>query len=207
MRGYFRHVFSRGLQRRIPQPKCGTVIGYSCGRNPKRPERSRIFGGKQGEELTSEEMKRIPVGGSLRCERERIHQKTGQRQWYQETLYHMDIEGREKFILIMADRTKERQDRERLDMALDIARSANEAKSSFLSNMSHDIRTPMNAIVGFAMLLERDMNQPGKVQEYARKITISSQHLLNLINDVLDMSKIESGKTTRIWRNSVSAGS
>ncbi len=148
------------------------------------------------EELTSEEMKRIPVGGSLRCERERIHQKTGQRQWYQETLYHMDIEGREKFILIMADRTKERQDRERLDMALDIARSANEAKSSFLSNMSHDIRTPMNAIVGFAMLLERDMNQPGKVQEYARKITISSQHLLNLINDVLDMSKIESGKTT-----------
>ena len=73
----------------------------------------------------------------------------------------MVIEGREKFILIMADRTKERQDRERLDMALDIARSANEAKSSFLSNMSHDIRTPMNAIVGFAMLLERDMNQPG----------------------------------------------
>ena len=83
-----------------------------------------------------------------------------------------------------------------LQQALDAARSANEAKSNFLSNMSHDIRTPMNAIVGFSLLLEKDADDGEKVREYTRKITASSHHLLSLINDVLDMSKIESGKTS-----------
>ena len=66
--------------------------------------------------------------------------------------------------------------------------------SAFLSNMSHDIRTPMNAIIGFSALLMRDADNPGKVREYTRKVIASSQHLLSLINDVLDISKIESGK-------------
>ncbi|MCI8549606.1 MAG: response regulator [Lachnospiraceae bacterium] len=85
--------------------------------------------------------------------------------------------------------------KETAEQAFQIAEEANRAKSSFLSNMSHDIRTPMNAIVGFAALLERDANNPGKVREYTRKITASSQHLLGLINDILDISKIEAGKT------------
>ena len=80
--------------------------------------------------------------------------------------------------------------------ALSQANRANEAKSAFLSNMSHDIRTPMNAIIGFTVLLAKDAENPGKVREYTRKITASSHHLLSLINDVLDMSKIESGKTS-----------
>lgn len=80
--------------------------------------------------------------------------------------------------------------------AFKIAEDANRAKSVFLSNMSHDIRTPMNAIIGFSTLLNRDAKKPDKVKEYAKKITLSSQHLLGLINDVLDMAKIESGKTT-----------
>lgn len=80
--------------------------------------------------------------------------------------------------------------------ALRIAEEANRSKSNFLSNMSHDIRTPMNAIVGFSALLSRDAENPEKVREYTKKITSSSQHLLGLINDVLDMSKIEAGKTT-----------
>ena len=79
--------------------------------------------------------------------------------------------------------------------ALQIAKDANQSKSRFLSNMSHDIRTPMNAIVGFASLLSKEAENPGKVREYADKIETSSQHLLDLINDVLDMSRIESGKT------------
>ena len=62
--------------------------------------------------------------------------------------------------------------------------------------MSHDIRTPMNAIVGFSQLMLRHYKNPDKVRNYAEKIVVSSQHLLSLINDVLDMSKIESGKTT-----------
>ena len=86
--------------------------------------------------------------------------------------------------------------KETAEQAFQIAEEANRAKSSFLSNMSHDIRTPMNAIVGFAALLARDAENPDKVREYTRKITSSSQHLLGLINDVLDISKIEAGKTT-----------
>ena len=73
------------------------------------------------------------------------------------------------------------------------AKSANKAKSDFLSNMSHDIRTPMNAIVGMTKLIEHEKNDPDKLDIYLEKIQISSQHLLSLINDVLDMSKIESG--------------
>ena len=86
--------------------------------------------------------------------------------------------------------------KETAEQAFQIAEEANRAKSSFLSNMSHDIRTPMNAIVGFAALLARDAENPDKVREYTKKITASSQHLLGLINDVLDISKIEAGKTT-----------
>lgn len=78
--------------------------------------------------------------------------------------------------------------------ALQAAQIANRSKTIFLSNMSHDIRTPMNAILGFTTLLAKDADNPAKVREYTRKITASGQHLLGLINDVLDVSKIESGK-------------
>ena len=86
--------------------------------------------------------------------------------------------------------------KETAEQAFQIAEEANKAKSSFLSNMSHDIRTPMNAIVGFATLMARDVANTEKVREYTKKITASSQHLLGLINDILDISKIEAGKTT-----------
>ncbi len=79
--------------------------------------------------------------------------------------------------------------------ALQTAENANKAKTDFLSNMSHDIRTPMNAIIGITSLIRHDAGNKDKVIEYADKIDISSQHLLGIINDVLDMSKIEAGKT------------
>ncbi len=91
---------------------------------------------------------------------------------------------------------KELQSQALLKEALSAAEDANRAKSDFLSNMSHDIRTPMNAVIGFSTLLERNADSPEKVKEYTRKIKASGQHLLGLINDVLDMSKIESGKIT-----------
>ena len=79
--------------------------------------------------------------------------------------------------------------------ALQTAENVNKAKTDFLSNMSHDIRTPMNAIIGITSLIRHDAGNKAKVIEYADKIDISSQHLLGIINDVLDMSKIEAGKT------------
>ena len=76
------------------------------------------------------------------------------------------------------------------------AERANTAKSTFLSSMSHDLRTPMNSIVGLCTLLKRDANNPKKVEDLTQKLSSSSQHLLSLINDILDLSKIESGKVS-----------
>ena len=97
-----------------------------------------------------------------------------------ETERKMDVELRER--------------QEQLSLALAAAQQANRAKTMFLNNMSHDIRTPMNAIIGFTSLAASSIDKPEKIKEYLKKITISSEHLLSLINDVLDMSRIESGK-------------
>ena len=83
-----------------------------------------------------------------------------------------------------------------LEKARQTALEANKAKSEFLANMSHDIRTPMNAIVGMTAIATAHIDDQEQVQNCLRKITLSSKHLLGLINDVLDMSKIESGKLT-----------
>ena len=85
---------------------------------------------------------------------------------------------------------------EALKAALDRAEAATQAKSEFLSNMSHDIRTPMNAVMGFTALLAKEPDNGVKVREYTRKISAASNHLLGLINDILDISKIESGKVS-----------
>mgnify|MGYP002519194484 FL=1 len=97
-------------------------------------------------------------------------------------------------ILIGMALTKEYQQRELLVDALNAAERANRAKTTFLNNMSHDIRTPMNAIIGFTALAAAHVDEPGLVQDYLAKISTSGQHLLSLINDVLDMSRIESGR-------------
>ena len=83
-----------------------------------------------------------------------------------------------------------------LQLAVQRETKANLAKREFLFNMSHDIRTPMNAIIGFTALAQTHIDDRGQVADYLKKISVSSQHLLSLINDVLDMSRIESGKVT-----------
>ena len=89
---------------------------------------------------------------------------------------------------------KQKKDKESLEKALQMANSASRAKTTFLNNMSHDIRTPMNAIIGFTDLAASHINNREQVTDYLSKIKRSSEHLLSLINDVLDMSRIESGK-------------
>ncbi len=96
---------------------------------------------------------------------------------------------------IMREREAERElHNKQLAEALHAAQLASNSKTTFLSNMSHDIRTPMNAVLGFTTLLAKDAENPDKVREYTKKIMASGQHLLSLINDILDVSKIESGK-------------
>ncbi len=91
---------------------------------------------------------------------------------------------------------KEQEQKAILKDALRMAQAASEAKTSFLSSVSHDIRTPMNAIIGFLALMKDEVDHPDAVRKYVQRIDAASQHLLGLINDVLDMNKIESGSTT-----------
>lgn len=145
---------------------------------------------------SKEILRNLVIGDSWQGEGEFIHRQTGKQHWYHQTVHHVSIEDTDKFILILSDRTKEQQINQQLQQALEIAHGANKAKSNFLANMSHDMRTPMNAVIGFATLLDKDAEQPDRVREYAQKIMVASGQLLGLINNVLDMGKIESGNTS-----------
>ncbi len=147
--------------------------------------------------LELEDLKRLKPGAeSITRETERINPKTGERKYFREIIYCVTIQYVNKFIVYISDRTRERKNQNVLAEALDMAKVANKAKSAFLSNVSHDIRTPMNVITGLTALLKEEADQPKRVIEYAQRISAASQHLLGLINDVLDMNKIESGQTT-----------
>ena len=122
------------------------------------------------------------------------HLETGERRWFHIVAMGSEVEGRTKHILVMSDRTADKQVNQALSDAVAAAETANRAKSTFLSNMSHDIRTPMNAIIGFTTLALSNIDDTDQVKDYLAKTLASSNHLLSLINDVLDMSRIESGK-------------
>ena len=125
---------------------------------------------------------------------EYIHQKTRERRWFHIVAMRSEVEGRSKYIFVMSDRTEDKKVNQALEESAHAAEAANRAKSTFLSNISHDIRTPMNAISGFTTLAIRSMDQKEKVRDYLAKIQVSGDHLMSLINDVLDMSRIESGR-------------
>lgn len=114
-------------------------------------------------------------------------------------IFALIIKQRKQQAALELEKEKREQEveyQEQLQQALDMAHSANRAKTTFLNNMSHDIRTPMNAIIGFTGMAAKYVEDPVKTQEYLEKINNASNHLLSLINDVLDMSRIESGKVT-----------
>ena len=123
-----------------------------------------------------------------------MHQETNELRWFHIVAMGSEVEGRTKYILVLSDRTADRQVNQALSDAVAAAETANRAKSTFLSNMSHDIRTPMNAIIGFTTLAISNLDDKERVKDYLAKTLASSNHLLSLINDVLDMSRIESGK-------------
>ena len=122
------------------------------------------------------------------------HRETKERRWFHNIAMGSEVEGRTKYILVLSDRTADKQVNQALSDAVAAAETANRAKSTFLSNMSHDIRTPMNAIIGFTTLALSNIDDKDRVKDYLTKTLASSNHLLSLINDVLDMSRIESGK-------------
>ena len=125
---------------------------------------------------------------------EYVHLKTGEKRWFHNIAMGSELNGKKKYILVMSDRTADWKMNQALSEAVRSAETANRAKSTFLSNMSHDIRTPMNAIIGFTTLAVSYIDDQKRVRDYLGKILSSSSHLLSLINDILDMSRIESGK-------------
>lgn len=117
-----------------------------------------------------------------------------QSRWIQVRLYQIGENGSTKYIMTFIDRTDERLANQALQDALTSAQEANNAKKDFLSRMSHEIRTPMNAIIGLTTIAATSITDRNRVESCLEKISYSSKHLLRLINDVLDMSRIESNR-------------
>ena len=145
-------------------------------------------------ERTKNYLEGLAGGEQREWDGEYIHQQTGERRWFHVVAMGSEVEKRTKYILVLSDRTADRQVNQALSDAVAAAENANRAKSTFLSNMSHDIRTPMNAIIGFTTLAVSHLDDKERMKEYLTKILASGNHLLSLINDILDMSRIESGK-------------
>ena len=149
-----------------------------------------------GHAVDREELLRMEPGTTLGImETERVNPRTGEHRWFHEKVFCVPVRGTRKIAVYISDRTREHNAQSTLSEALDVAQVASKAKSAFLSSVSHDIRTPMNAIMGFLELMREDADDSEQVLEYTQKISAASQHLLGLINDVLDMNKIESGNT------------
>ena len=124
---------------------------------------------------------------------EYVHLKTGEKRWFHNIAMGSEVNGKRKYILVMSDRTADWKMNQALSEAVRSAETANRAKSTFLSNMSHDIRTPMNALLGYSELIKRELTDP-KLLDYQEKMEQSGNLLLSIINNVLDMARIESGK-------------
>ena len=143
-----------------------------------------------------DDLMQMEQGTQQEWDREFIHQETGEPHYIHVTGFINEVQGAKKCIVDLSDRTGEHQTTLAVEAALEIAEKASQAKTDFLSNMSHDIRTPMNAIVGLTTLMENELDQPEKLAEHLHKLESSGQLLLGIINNILDMSRIESGKTT-----------
>ncbi len=149
---------------------------------------------KDHEDPEKNYLEEIQVHEQREWDFEYIHQNTGEQRWFHNIAMGSEVNGKKKYILVMSDRTSDWKMNQALSEAVHAAETANRAKSTFLSNMSHDIRTPMNAIVGFTTLAVSNIDDKKRVRDYLGKILSASNHLLSLINDILDMSRIESGK-------------
>ena len=143
-----------------------------------------------------ENLMQMEQGVQQEWDREFIHQETGEPHYIHVTGFINEVQGSKKCIVDLSDRTGEHQTTLAVEAALEVAEKASQAKTDFLSNMSHDIRTPMNAIIGITTLMKNELHQPEKLADHLDKLETSGRLLLSIINDILDMSRIESGKTT-----------
>ncbi|WP_051656832.1 hybrid sensor histidine kinase/response regulator [Butyrivibrio sp. AE3004] len=144
---------------------------------------------------SDESVRKLSIGQMAQAEILEVqNQITGDISYFRGIISHVDFEDGDKFLLIWTDITEEVKRNRQMEEMIAVAQAANNAKTDFLANMSHDFRTPMNAITNFNLLIAKNSDNPQKVRDYTHKIGLACQNLLSLLNDVLDMSKIESGK-------------
>ncbi len=197
---------------RLDARDCRTVLWYGAGflqligytqeqfENELHSKSDYIY--SEDQERRKALMDQIRITGESAVYESRIITHRGNIKYVTLTLCYVDgkdsWDGIPSYYSVGIDVTKERleqaRQRKALEEAYQAARVASSAKTNFLSSMSHDIRTPMNAIMGMAAIAQSNLAYPDKVRDCLGKINVSSRHLLNLINEVLDMSKIESGK-------------
>ena len=178
------------------------ILGYTKEQFEKELHSQCTYIHPEDIERTAAAMKEAMESGKNTIAEARIITRDGKTKILTMTYGYVDGEnswdGVASFYSVGIDVTKEREEQVRQKKALEdayqAAKVASSAKSNFLSSMSHDIRTPMNAIMGMAAIAQANLDSPDKIQSCLGKIGTSSRHLLSLINEVLDMSKIESGK-------------
>ena len=146
--------------------------------------------------VTYDTLKSIKTGNSVTYMVGRVHEKTKETRYFSEKVTATEVDGVRKYAVVISDRTAELLTKQSLEEALTIAQIANQSKSAFLANMSREIRTPLNTIIGLCTLLQKDGDDAEKMHEHLRQLTLTGRHTLTLINDILDMSKIESGEST-----------
>ena len=179
-----------------------TIIGYTPGQFESELHSECSYICEEDMARIVPALKKMDTSGQNLVVEARIRTRTGETKTLMITLCYASgadsWDGIPSFYTVGMDVTEERKEQARqhraLEEAYQAARIASEAKTNFLSSMSHDIRTPMNAIIGMAVIGQANLDVPEKIGDCLEKIRISSRHLLNLVNEILDMSKIESGK-------------
>ncbi len=165
------------------------VMGYSP--EEIRKQQGQINGWLSDNHINIEELLH---SRDYQFQRELENPRTGERREFDIHIYARNGDTGDFRIVVITDKTRELRQKEALETSLLQVKNASKAKSRFLSNMSHDIRTPMNAIVGMTTIAKMNLDNPKRLQDCIHKIELSSMHLKSLINDVLDLSKIESGR-------------
>ncbi|MCR4901283.1 MAG: response regulator [Butyrivibrio sp.] len=173
-----------------------SVLGISVAEAKK--DVKNLFKGvmNSGTKVNAEEVKKLEIGKTITEKVQIRNIMNGEIHWFTLHVLHSSFdENTGKFVVFLIDETEGIIHEKQMDEMLEVARNANAVKSQFLANMSHVFRTPMNAIGGYITLLKNNKTDPDKVSEYTEKIDYAYKDMLGLVNDVLEMSKNESGET------------
>ena len=176
--------------------KAADIIGYTLDDFLKNEKLADAIGLSKEDAALFDRIRSGKIEPSERGEFSFICPRTGQKRWASYSVKPLMFDGRPQLLIVLQDKTAEKAIQLSMKDAMDAAEAANEAKSEFLSRMSHEIRTPMNVIIGMLQIAQGSLDDVGKTRASLVKIGAASDHLLGLINDVLDISKIENGKMT-----------